>query len=189
MGRRSWSPFGIPLVARIPNTSDGSQIHDTFKKLLRPFLNMDEDDYDDIENSDSELESFPNSDNSWSSDDEMGDDLHVPSDFQFHITDERGMLRGRRIKVGKVLDVSVASNKVYVLVSWSKPVLRRYDTCRLSLLPEVFKHVFAAMKPQESVSLYKCLEGFLKEEPLGPEDMWLVYNTFNIFCITYTVLA
>jgi hypothetical protein len=24
--------------------------------------------------------------------------------------------------------------------------------------------------PQESVSLYKCLEAFLKEEPLGPVD-------------------
>jgi hypothetical protein len=32
--------------------------------------------------------------------------------------------------------------------------------------------------PQESVSLYKCLEAFLKEEPLGPEDMWLVCTHF-----------
>jgi hypothetical protein len=35
--------------------------------------------------------------------------------------------------------------------------------------------------PQESVSLYKCLEAFLKEEPLGPEDMWLVCTLIFFF--------
>lgn len=46
-------------------------------------------------------------------------------------------------------------------------------------MPEVFKSDFLAKKPQESVSLYKCLEAFLQEEPIGPEDMWLVTNTLN----------
>ncbi|KHN34173.1 Ubiquitin carboxyl-terminal hydrolase 8 [Glycine soja] len=32
---------------------------------------------------------------------------------------------------------------------------------------------------QESVSIYKCLEAFLKEEPLGPEDMWYCPNCKN----------
>ncbi|CDY16616.1 BnaC09g36570D [Brassica napus] len=45
-----------------------------------------------------------------------------------------------------------------------------YDTCLLSSLPEVSK--FGTKRPQETVSLYKCLEAFLKEEPLGPDDMW-----------------
>lgn len=174
MGRPCWSLFGIPLVARISGLSDGSQIRDAYMKLLQPLLNMDEDDYDDTDNELAKIESgsLSNSDNSWSSDDEMGANLPVPSDFQFHVTNERGILRGQSIKVGKPLDVSGAAKKVHVLVSWSEKMLKRYDTSHLSLLPEVFKPGFLATKPQEFVSLYKCLEGFLKEEPLGPEDMW-----------------
>lgn len=188
MTRPGWSLFGIPLVARITNISDGSQIYDEYMKLLRPFFNMDEDEYDDTENSDkglAKMESgaLSNSDDSWSLDDEMGADLHVASDFQFHFTDERGMLKFQRIKLGKPLDVSGETKKLNVLVSWSEKMLRRYNTSNFNLLPEVFKSSLFAMKPQESVSLYKCLEGFLKEEPLGPEDMWLVSFMLAYACI------
>ncbi|KAL5147819.1 Ubiquitin carboxyl-terminal hydrolase 8 [Glycine soja] len=31
---------------------------------------------------------------------------------------------------------------------------------------------------QESVSIYKCLEAFLKEEPLGPEDHQILFFFF-----------
>ncbi|XP_021771249.1 ubiquitin carboxyl-terminal hydrolase 8-like isoform X1 [Chenopodium quinoa] len=177
IGIPRWSLFGTPLVARISSVSDGTQIHDAYIKLLQPLLNMVEDDYDDIEKSDNEFTkmgsgSLSNSDNSCSSDDEMGADFYVPSDFQFHISDERGLSGGQRIKLGKPLDVPVKTTIVNVLVSWSKRMLRRYDTCHLSSLPEVFKPIFPDVIPQESVSLYKCMEGFLKEEPLGPEDMW-----------------
>lgn len=63
---------------------------------------------------------------------------------------------------------------LHVLVCWSEEQLKIYDTQLCSSLPEVFKSGFLAKRPQESVSLYKCLEAFLQEEPLGPEDMWLV---------------
>ncbi|KAI5342698.1 hypothetical protein L3X38_010574 [Prunus dulcis] len=51
------------------------------------------------------------------------------------------------------------------------PLDFEYDTRLLSSLAEIFKSSLFAKKPQESVSLYKCLEAFLKEEPLGPEDV------------------
>ncbi|KMT11558.1 hypothetical protein BVRB_5g108750 [Beta vulgaris subsp. vulgaris] len=176
MARQCWSLFGIPLVARIHNILDGSQIYDAYMKLLRPFLNMEED-YNDAENLDDELakmesRSLSNSDNLWSSDDDLGADLHVASEFQFHFTDERGRLKDQRIKLGKSLDLTDAAKKWNVLVSWSHQMVRRYDTSGFSVLPEVFKPGLLSMRPQESVSLGKCLEGFLKEEPLGPKDMW-----------------
>lgn len=62
--------------------------------------------------------------------------------------------------------------KFIVLVSWSNKMRNLYDTARLSSLPEIFTSSLFTKKPQESVCLYKCLDGFLKEEPLGPEDMW-----------------
>lgn len=178
MARQCWSLFGIPLVARIHSILDGSQIYDAYMKLLRPFRNMEED-YNDAENLDDELakmesRSLSNSDNLWSSDDDLGADLHVASEFQFHFTDERGRLKDQRIKLGKSLDLTDAAKKWNVLVSWSHQMVRRYDTSGFSVLPEVFKPGSLSMRPQESVSLGKCLEGFLKEEPLGPKDMWLV---------------
>ncbi|KAF9664850.1 hypothetical protein SADUNF_Sadunf16G0060900 [Salix dunnii] len=62
-------------------------------------------------------------------------------------------------------------NDSQVYVTWSENTIEKYDTCLLSSLPEVFKIQLCTTRPQESVSLYKCLESFLKEEPLGPEDM------------------
>ena len=63
------------------------------------------------------------------------------------------------------------SKQLNVLVCWPKKYIAEYDTRLLSSLAEVFKSSLFAKKPQESVSLYKCLEAFLKEEPLGPEDV------------------
>ncbi|KAL9230889.1 hypothetical protein vseg_006182 [Gypsophila vaccaria] len=168
--------FGIPLVARVSNQVKGYQIRDEYVKLLRPFLNVDLDDYDDIENSDtdqSKMEaSMSSSDDSLSSDDDMKADLHVGSDFLFRFTDERSLMRGRRIKLTRPLNFTGSTEKVSVLVSWPEDMVRRYDISHLSLLPEVFRRKFPTFKTPESVSLYKCLESFSKEEPLGPEDMW-----------------
>ncbi|KAH9616498.1 hypothetical protein KSS87_021657 [Heliosperma pusillum] len=173
---RSDRTFGIPFVARVSNLVNGYHIRDEYMKLFRPFLNMDVDDYDDIENSDinpAKMEaSMLSSDDSLSSDDEARADLHISSDFQFHFTDERGIIRGRRIKLSKPLNFTGGTEKLNVLVSWPENMVGQYDTSNLSPSPEVFRRKFSTFKMQESVSLYKCLEGFLKEEPLGPEDMW-----------------
>ncbi|KAK9699246.1 hypothetical protein RND81_08G162500 [Saponaria officinalis] len=168
--------FGIPLVARVSNHVKGYQIRDEYMKLLRPFLNVDLDDYDDIENSDTDQAkmdaSMSSSDDSLSSDDDTRADLHLGSDFHFRFTDERSIKRGRTIKKTRLLKFSGGTEKVCVLVSWPEDLVRRYDTSNLSMLPEVFRRKYPTFKTQESVSLYKCLESFSKEEPLGPEDMW-----------------
>ncbi|KAJ9542934.1 hypothetical protein OSB04_029440 [Centaurea solstitialis] len=51
-------------------------------------------------------------------------------------------------------------------------MLEKYDQSLLGSPAEVYKPAFFSKRPQEAISLYKCLEAFLKEEPLGPEDMW-----------------
>ena len=90
------------------------------------------------------------------------------------------------IKMDEPVLVSGLTNELEVLVLWSDKMIEKYDTCLLSSLPEVFKPPMFMKRPQESVSLYKCLEAFLKEEPLGPEDMWLVliliFRSLNFFC-------
>lgn len=67
---------------------------------------------------------------------------------------------------------------VKVFLDWSDKEHEIYDSNYLKDLPEV--HKFSAKKTrQEAISLFSCLEAFLTEEPLGPDDMW--YSTFWSF--------
>ncbi|KAK7842761.1 ubiquitin carboxyl-terminal hydrolase 8, partial [Quercus suber] len=174
-----WKMFGIPLVARLPDLSCGSDIRKKFLKLLIPFLMPVEDvlnDYYDEEgssgNEDSEMLDATSPtvlDTDAGSDSETLDETHMGTDFQFQIGSSFS-----EIKMDEPLQVSGLAKELEVHVVWSDKMIDKYDTCILSSFPEVFKPQTFMKRPQESVSLYKCLEAFLKEEPLGPEDMWLV---------------
>ncbi|ESQ33499.1 hypothetical protein EUTSA_v10006750mg [Eutrema salsugineum] len=60
-----------------------------------------------------------------------------------------------------------------VIVKWNEKEHEKYDSSYLDDLPEVHKTSFSAKKiRQEETSLFSCLEAFLAEEPLGPDDMW-----------------
>ncbi|XP_030925271.1 ubiquitin carboxyl-terminal hydrolase 8-like [Quercus lobata] len=169
--------FGIPLVARLPDLSCGSDIRKKFLQLLNPFLMPIEDvlnDYDDEEgssgNEDSDMLDATSPtvlDTDAGSDSETLDETHLGTDFQFQI----GPF-STEIKMDEPFQVSGLAKELEVHVVWSDKMIDKYDTCILSSFPEVFKPQTFMKRPQESVSLYKCLEAFLKEEPLGPEDMW-----------------
>ncbi|TKY62744.1 Ubiquitin carboxyl-terminal hydrolase 5 [Spatholobus suberectus] len=74
----------------------------------------------------------------------------------------------------KVVKLSPSSPKVLVYIDWSQKLLEKYDTHPLETLPEVLKYGPVTKKARtEPLSLYTCLEAFLCEEPLVPEeDMW-----------------
>lgn len=60
-----------------------------------------------------------------------------------------------------------------VLLDWTEKEYGLYDSSYLKDLPEVHKTGMNSKKSrQESISLFSCLDAFLKEEPLGPDDMW-----------------
>lgn len=62
---------------------------------------------------------------------------------------------------------------VKVFLDWTDREHDLYDISYLKDLPEVQKAGFTVKKTrQEAISLFTCLEAFLKEEPLGPDDMW-----------------
>ncbi|KAL1213003.1 putative ubiquitin carboxyl-terminal hydrolase 11 [Cardamine amara subsp. amara] len=64
-------------------------------------------------------------------------------------------------------------NVTRIVVKWNEKVHEKYDSNYLNDLPEVHKTIFSAKKTkQEELSLFACLEAFLAEEPLGPDDMW-----------------
>lgn len=62
---------------------------------------------------------------------------------------------------------------IRVFLDWTDKEHELYDASYLRDLPEVHKTGFTVKKTrQEAISLFSCLEAFLTEEPLGPDDMW-----------------
>ncbi|KAG6728941.1 ubiquitin carboxyl-terminal hydrolase 5 isoform X1 [Carya illinoinensis] len=72
----------------------------------------------------------------------------------------------------KPIRLSLSSTSILVYVDWSQKLLEKYDTHYLENLPEVFNGPPSKKARTEPLSLYTCLEAFLREEPLVPEEMW-----------------
>ncbi|XP_057954340.1 ubiquitin carboxyl-terminal hydrolase 8 isoform X2 [Malania oleifera] len=173
----SFKGFGIPLVAKLCNNVDGSHIHNLYLKLLSPFLTQNENalkKYDNFGSTTIEevSESMNPKLDGVDSGDGKGLDSPFDAEFQMHLTDEKGTVKNSKILMNEPLIMAEMPRRLNVLVCLPDKQIEQYDTQLLSSLPEVFKSGFSVRRPQESVSLYQCLEAFLKEEPLGPEDMW-----------------
>ncbi|XP_020093909.1 ubiquitin carboxyl-terminal hydrolase 9-like isoform X1 [Ananas comosus] len=90
--------------------------------------------------------------------------------FQLWLTDEKGVTR---TMIDTDDSIHLLGSCVRLLMDWSDRELETYNLSYLEDLPEVFKSGFMLKKTrQEAVTLFSCLETFLKEEPLGPDDMW-----------------
>ncbi|KAH0992157.1 hypothetical protein GBA52_003640 [Prunus armeniaca] len=173
------SSFGIPLVSRLCNSASGSDICNLYLKLLKPFQTPRNDSQECLDSSESAtLEEVSGTQDTTppvlgggvNSCYGNGADSPLDFGFQFYITDEKGTSKDKKIVMIEIVEKE-ESKQLNVLVCWPKKYIAEYDTRLLSSLAEVFKSSLFAKKPQESVSLYKCLEAFLKEEPLGPEDV------------------
>ena len=92
-------------------------------------------------------------------------------DLSFHLsfTDERGLSREPIEKNSLIRPGQI----IRVMLDWTDREHEFYDASYLKDLPEVHKNGFSAKKTRpEAITLFSCLEAFLKEEPLGPQDMW-----------------
>ncbi|CAK9184655.1 unnamed protein product [Ilex paraguariensis] len=175
----SWKTFGIPFVGSC-NIINGSDIRNLYLKLLNPFSAHSRDSMDmsdDVENTATEnLTEMEDATGCGSGDAEAAVredfDIHSDTGLRFYLTDEKGTIRGTEIVMNEPVSLTALPKRLSVLVHWPDKMVERYSTGLRSPLPEIFKSGFLVKTPQESVSLYKCLEAFLKEEPLGPEDMW-----------------
>lgn len=66
-----------------------------------------------------------------------------------------------------------SSATVTIYLDWAPELSGMYDITCLESLPEVLKYGPATKKARsEPLSLYACLEAFLREEPLVPDEMW-----------------
>ncbi|XP_015873161.1 ubiquitin carboxyl-terminal hydrolase 8 [Ziziphus jujuba] len=177
----SWKTFGIPLASRLCDSSSGCHIRNLYLKLLNPFEIHAKDALEVIEHSEiTALEEVTGTEETITLGTsrvvkpcyENGANSPADAELQFYLADDKGTIKESKIEMNEPVVVKGVSRRLNVLVCWPEKSIQQYDTCLLSALPEVFKSGIFAKRPQESVSLYKCLEAFLKEEPLGPEDMW-----------------
>ncbi|ESW21997.1 hypothetical protein PHAVU_005G117700 [Phaseolus vulgaris] len=168
----NWKAFGIPVVARFCNVTNGSDLRNLYLKWFHPFQNPIEEALENcLMSKETEVAEMEVTTPSLGSN---VNKLDTPSDegMEFYHTDEKGTIKNSKIPMNEPLAINGELKLFHVLVCWSEEQIKKYDTQLCSSLPEVFKSGFLAKRPQESVSLYKCLEAFLQEEPLGPEDMW-----------------
>jgi len=177
--------IGCPIVTCIPNGSTGkSDIYAAVSAVLVPFVRAKAHSPDvsavKLNGSGPSLDGIVLTDNGTtceegvstsrsSEDDNAADDELLP--FLLSLTDEKGSTRNA---------IDTDSNRglglvIRVLMDWSEKELGMYNIDYMDGLPEVFKPGFMSKKTrQEAVNLFSCLDAFLKEEPLGPDDMWLV---------------
>ncbi|KAH0860268.1 hypothetical protein HID58_088529 [Brassica napus] len=173
----TWKAFGIPLVSRLSDIENGFDVENMYLKLLSSFKMPTELFTGKLENPieeeaiDKEVTDGTTSveESNSTSVKESTESLPDPDPvLRLYLTGDIGS--SIESEILKEKPVNIKSKRLNVLARWPVKELDVYDTCLLSSLPEVSK--FGTKRPQETVSLYKCLEAFLKEEPLGPDDMW-----------------
>ncbi|XP_030522298.1 ubiquitin carboxyl-terminal hydrolase 8 [Rhodamnia argentea] len=177
-----WKSFGIPLVARLSGPADGSNFCSLYLRLLNPFRNLSQD----VANENDCSESSGPEDATTAEDASssiigpgMSNNSDVErvgstsdSELKLYLTDGKGITKDCEIQMSEPVVQAEMSRQLNVLVCWPENQIKKYDASPLSSLPEIFKTGFFSKKALETASLYKCLEAFLTEEPLGPDDMW-----------------
>lgn len=178
---KAWKPYGTPLITPIllDGTVKNADIQKTLVTLLMPMLQSEI-----FSNSSSRMASHADHDSNTNeecaeSDHKDGDNhdsAEATCQLFLELVDENNVcidLSTAEEKSFKLLS-SASSLPIVVFINWSQKDLKNYDTSRLEILPEVNKYGPPLPKRSrgEPLSLYACLDAFLREEPLVPEDMW-----------------
>ncbi|KAL3649237.1 ubiquitin-specific protease [Castilleja foliolosa] len=161
-----WKPYGTPLVSPIScdDTITRSDIQQIVHTMLSPMIKT--------KNPGSTVPANASVSASANiADPRKGDG--VSSKLPLQLVDENNACIDLTIGDDMVVKLSSSSMSILVFVDWSQKLLGNYDTSHIENIPEVCKYGPVSKKARnEPLSLYTCLEAFLREEPLVPEDMW-----------------
>ncbi|MBA0563990.1 hypothetical protein Golob_008949 [Gossypium lobatum] len=170
--------FGTPLVTYLlADQSSGADIEAAVSKVLSPFKKISTAkayvgkengillDGLDEECSCSDAQSVENAELEGTS----CTDLSIP----LRLTDDRVMNFNAFKKDTLFESGKIIGKLLRVVLDWTDKEQELYDSSYLKDIPEVYKAGLVAKKTrQEAISLSSCLDAFLIEEPLGPDDMW-----------------
>nr|GMD28077.1 ubiquitin carboxyl-terminal hydrolase 5 [Ipomoea batatas] len=154
-----WKPYGTPLVSPIScdDAITRGDIQSIVYKMLSPMLRTENPGYYNFSSAKTSVAASNSSSATGTSE----------------LVDENNACIDLTIGEDKAVKVSSSSKSILVFIDWPQQLLENYDTHYLENLPEVTKYGSVTKKARtEPLSLYSCLEAFLREEPLVPEDMW-----------------
>lgn len=182
-----WKPYGTPLVSSIlcDDTITSSDIQTIVQKMLSPMLREENSGHSNSSGTRAPLaasdvsraagQSEVCSDSNVADTKSCNSTVSTSQKLPLVFVDENNVCIDLSVGEDKALKYSSSSPSILVFIDWSKKLLKSYDTHYLENLPEVSKNGPATKKARtEPLSLYTCLEAFLREEPLVPEDMWCV---------------
>lgn len=166
--------FGTPLVTYLGEEfHSGADINAAVSKILVPLKRAYSPDSSEngfvSEMNDEPANCSPQSvARSESIDIEIEETSENELSFQLLLIDDRGLSckpieKDSAIKYGPLIKV---------FLDWTKREQELYDVGYIKDLPPFHQTRFMKKTRQEAISLFSCLEAFLTEEPLGPDDMW-----------------
>lgn len=186
-----WKPYGTPLVSLISCDDEITRgdIQTMVQKMLSPMLRSERLSHADI--SDTSISAAVSdpcidltsgeacTDSNVSHSDDVSKSKAAFPKLPLQLVDENNACIDLLVGQEKIIKLSSSSTAMLIYVDWSCNLLEKYETHYLENLPEVFKYGPVTKKARsEPLSLYTCLEAFLREEPLVPEDMWLDSSSY-----------
>ncbi|XP_007010658.2 PREDICTED: ubiquitin carboxyl-terminal hydrolase 5 isoform X1 [Theobroma cacao] len=172
-----WKPFGTPLISSLScdDVIASGDIQTIVQTMLTPLLKEGLEYTDNSDPSTSVAATDPSDRNSGEVDTNRAStsvNKKVLPKLPLQLVDESMTCIDLSVGDEKAVNLS-ASLPIVVYLDWSSKLLEKYNMHYLENLPEVFKYGPITKKARtEPLSLYTCLEAFLREEPLVPEDMW-----------------
>ncbi|KAL9271655.1 Ubiquitin carboxyl-terminal hydrolase 5-like protein [Drosera capensis] len=183
-GTRGCKPYGTPLVLPIPcsDVIKRGDIQSMVQKMLSPLLRTGFSSESDalwngssavVQPTDVKGKIHSDSDVIRSEpEDRMNSETYAVDKLPLQLVDENNACIDLTVEEEKAIEFASPSTPLIVFINWSKKLRQKYDVHYLENLPEVCRNVPASKKARsEPLSLYTCLESFLREEPLVPEDM------------------
>ncbi|CAL9085118.1 unnamed protein product [Musa acuminata var. zebrina] len=178
----AWEFYGIPLLASISRDEivTGAAIQEILQIMLAPMLGSEELQPLSMSGSsmnaashnhqDTANKACLDSDESQLKDQELNCKSESSHKMHLQLVDENNA----QVDLSSVENpIMMPGSSIVLFINWSKKDLKKYDTHHFENHPEVFKYVPAPKRTRgEPLSLYACLDAFLREEPLVPEDMW-----------------
>ncbi|XVF24583.1 hypothetical protein REPUB_Repub13aG0140400 [Reevesia pubescens] len=172
-----WKPFGTPLVSSLScgDVITSGDIKTIVQTMLTPLLKEGIEYPDNTDPSSSRVATDPSDHSSGEVDTTCASTSiykKVLPKLPLQLVDESKTCTDLSVGDEKAVNMSGAS-PIVVYFDWSSKLLEKYNMNYLENLPEVFKYGPVTKKARtEPLSLFTCMEAFLREEPLVPEDMW-----------------
>ncbi|XP_073132926.1 ubiquitin carboxyl-terminal hydrolase 9-like isoform X2 [Henckelia pumila] len=173
-------PFLTPLVTVLEDPQYGSDIDLAVEKMLAPLrraafftsaTQSGEENGSDLTTREEQMNSCDQLEHTIKSTDGIEPEGMSSREMSFClcITDDKGygcrpIMKDSPLRPARLIKV---------MLDWTEKEHDLYAASYLKDLPVVHKSgVLAKKTKQEAISLFSCLDAFLKEEPLGPDDMW-----------------